>query len=393
MFFKIYFYFYIESLYAYIYIFDQSFLCWNFVCSHHASQRSPFRLVATPFAGDPEFFKIFTEQINISYSKWYKYQTLTFPKCKRADQALKFYIPSTICKNASPEELLRKHFKTESASTIAIWYDTITFDPAESIDSFSNRLDNIVCKKFPQLPNLFIEQILIAKFTELISDQFTIYILAQQLDSYEKMVVAASSYQEILQSVQSFPNSTSIPPLCSSILSLNSPTLEQANNNHSVAFAESYTRSNSPAMPCDNCSHCKQTRTTNSKIRKNVQHFKASSKQLVCQWCSHLGHSANSYFKLGKLNASKKHGNITPPMSSHAWLHIAVSSPKTQLPIRSSSVVILKVYWISVHTEMDQPTLLIIQLSINKVQFLKILSLILVWVYPYCQIVFPTNQT
>lgn len=91
----------------------------------------------TPFSGDPDV----SLSINavIAYLKVGQ-RSGTFVKSKLADQALKFYISLTTCKNAFSSadlfNILKKHFKAESANSIALQYNIIKFNSSESFFSF-----------------------------------------------------------------------------------------------------------------------------------------------------------------------------------------------------------------------------------------------------------------
>lgn len=275
------------------------------------STSKPLRIVVTPFSGDPDLLDFFTEQVKacISYSKWNNEQALIFLKSKLSDQALKFYISSTACKKAtSPEDLFsifRKHFKSESSNSIALKYNNIKILPSESVRNFATRLDNIVRKHFPLLPDSSIEQILMSKFTELIPDHLKIHILTQNIDSFEKMVEAASSYQEILDSVQAPAHTVAtLPPSYSTLHSIdNESTDPTSHNDSSVDESEPSSKTHSTNPSDSSCNT--QTRYSTDRNKRNIHFIKHSYKRIICQWCRRPGHSANHCFKLKDILDSK----------------------------------------------------------------------------------------
>lgn len=258
------------------------------------SKKAPLRLEVTPFSGDPEFLEFFIEQAQskISLCNWDDNQALTFLKSKLSQQALKFYISSVPCRRASsPEELftlLRKHFRGESTTSIAAQYNNILYEPAESIYSFANRLESAVRKRFPQLPEPSIAEILSARFVDLIPPHLKVHLHVQKLTSFDKMVESAAAYQEILQSANNnASNPVSLPNSYSTV------------NNVNV---------NPESHPSLNCRPSSPV-TSISVPMANLNQVQAKS-ALVCQWCDKSGHSAQRCYKLKKATTKHQSSNF-----------------------------------------------------------------------------------
>lgn len=256
----------------------------------------PLRLDVTSFSGDPEFLEFFIEQCNskIKYCKWDNEKALTYIKSKLSGHALKFYVSSVPCRRSNtPNELFeifRKHFKTESASSIAVQYNSIQFEPTESVNTFANRLESVVRKRFPQLPEASIAEILAAKFTDLIPTHLKIYLHTQKITIFEEMVESASTYQDILQS-SALPSNTSNNLLPSYNIIHNFSTIpesQSAQNNRSISPTPS---------------------TSNLSSSAQVHHISSRNVEVVCQWCSKPNHTAQKCFRLQKITSSARHSS------------------------------------------------------------------------------------
>lgn len=245
------------------------------------------RIVITPYSGDPELLEFFIEQITekIKASNLSNEEALAFIKSKLIDRALKFYVSSYPCRRATePERLfqvLRQHFGRESSGSIASQYKNITFTPNEDIRDFANRLELLTRKRFPDLPDSSIEQLLTAKLTEAIPASYEVHLLTTKPKGFYEMVNTLASLQEVLLSKNPSSESQSFASL-----------------QHFQAQVD----------PVAN-----QTHTSSASVN-NITTHSSDSTELVCQFCTKVGHSARQCESVNKvLSSANSHTTSSVP--------------------------------------------------------------------------------
>lgn len=261
-----------------------------------ATKSHSFKVIIAPFNGDPDILEFFIEQVKfkLKNNNWDDSHALAFVKSKLTDAALKFYISSPLCKNAKNVDelfsILRKFFRTESDTAISQQFAEIKFETNESIYFFANRLENIVRKRFPQMKEDSIQQVLTAKFTDLIPTKFKLHLLTQKTSSFSEMVDALEKFQEIA----GLTNEPSAP-------STSYATLNQIShdNNSNKQGNDVNSESNETSNQVGN----------NSRHSKFLKRNRPGSNGVSCQWCYRSGHTADKCFALKR---SQNQGNFRP---------------------------------------------------------------------------------
>lgn len=250
----------------------------------------PFKTLVTPFSGDPHLLDFFIEQVKfkIENSKWEESHALAFVKSKLADTALKFYVSSPACQKAKNTKelfnIFKKYFKVESATAIAQQFNEFKFESDVNINIFANKLENLVRKRFPDMEEKALEQLLIAKFNDLIPPHFRIHLLSQKATTFYQMVECLEKFQEIynLQVNPVLPG-TSFATI--------------QNFNHKIDSEVIGTNSENNLTKINNSSYSKRPY---NKFPQNK-----GSHTIQCQWCERPGHSAQRCFALRKLQNNK----------------------------------------------------------------------------------------
>lgn len=99
---------------------------------------------------------------------------------------------------------------------------------------------------------------------------------------------------------------------------------------------------------CGYSSSCDtNSRHTASRNWKSVQHFKQFFKRVICQWCSHPGHSVNKCFKLKSNHVSNnKQSSFTKRQynfsNGKSWPTASRHFSLVRPPVRTTRIKILK---------------------------------------------------
>lgn len=132
-----------------------------------------------------------------------------------------------------------------------------------------------------------LDQILHAKFTDSLTPEFKLHLLTQKAQSFEEIVDALASFQEISQQM-----------------------VPRATIDHISAGTSSDTKqaTNHPEVDSDSSQDSFVTQNqTNTATSHNVHHVQATTEPIVCQWCERRGHSANSCYQLKRLQSKSLH--------------------------------------------------------------------------------------
>lgn len=272
--------------------------------------KAKFMMSITPFSGDPELLDFFIEQVNdkIQLSNLSDKQALILIKSKLSEQALKFYASSAICKKAtSPHELFnifKKQFVGETSNSIALQFNAISFNEGEDIRKFAHRLDTLVRKRFPDLSENAVEQILMAKFKDLIPMKYKLHLLSHKLENFYAMVDILTTIQELFNASSELPSS-SVPTSLIHHFSAQHNNNQSCNLNDKGSSADSQPNSVNVQNPVFN-------------VNASVPESDMQQSQIVCQWCKKPGHSAHACFQLRKSMNARQGINHHSSQSIHS---------------------------------------------------------------------------
>lgn len=310
--------------------------------TRHLANMSNFMPQISPFDGDPSMLNFFFTQIRelANINSWNSQKAVSFFKSKLCGAALKFYIQSEQCQNATQLDELDRIFKSffvhESHQTSILELASFSLLPGESIRSLAHRLDNLVQKIYHKVNDK--SSILAIKHIHLVKAlpvSISNKLLEENVDNYECAVKRAQQLQDIYANNSNNAGNSKLDELTKQVQNMSekinfinqtNDTQDDKNKYRDRKIDERTDRSNFQRRGRGRGIHYNhrpnrnffsQKHTTNTHVRDRPHgnlHFQNRNNQFVitCQFCGLRGHHLARCFKFKKMMNEKNSSGLNP---------------------------------------------------------------------------------